>query len=123
MRHAGADVPPLVSSQLRQIEYLLRSIVKAICGQGASTEQRVLLRAMVCDYIPSPLRAFLALPENERQHESRGTQLLVEQLNTLEITARDLLDQVRSGAIDELSTYGRFLADKFDAPSLKLDGI
>ncbi len=123
MRRAGVGVPPLVSSHLRQIEDVLRSIISAVAEQGASTEQRVLLHAMVCDYVPTPLRTFLALTENERTQDSPGSGLLIEQLVTLEATAKDLLNQMRIGAISELSTYGLFLADKFDGPSLTLDGV
>jgi hypothetical protein len=123
IRRAGAELPPLVSSALRQIDDLLRTVIAAVAAQGASTEQRVLLNAMICDYIPSPLRSFLAIPPVDRAEGSRAAALLVDQLVTLEATIRDLLNQIRIGAIAELSTHGRFLADKFSAedPALHLN--
>lgn len=122
VRHAGAQLPGLISSQLRQVDDVLRTIVAAVADQGASTEQRVLLNAIICSYIPTPLHAFLALADGERGDRSRGTQLFAEQLTTLEAISRDLLNQVRVGAIAELSTHGRFLNDKFAPSSLTLDG-
>ncbi len=122
IRHAGAVLPPLLSSQLRQIDDLLRTVIEVVAAQNASTEQRVLLDAMISDYIPTPLRAYLAMTDTDRAEHSRATGLFVEQLTTLEATIKDLLNQIRTGAFAELSTHGRFLADKFAEPSLRLDG-
>jgi hypothetical protein len=118
---AGASIPTLISSRLGQIDDLLRVLIATVAAQGASTEQRVLLDAMIRDYLPTPLRAFLALPERDRADGSRATLLFAEQLGLLEETIHDMLNQVRTGAIAELSTHGRFLADKFAAPVLRLD--
>jgi hypothetical protein len=120
VRRAGRDIPTLLSSRLGQIDDLLREVVATIEAQDASTEQRVLLGAMVRDYIPTPLRAFLALPEGDRGDNSRATVLFADQLALLEETVRDLLNQIRIGAIAELSTHGRFLADKFQTPDPSL---
>ncbi|MDF2442956.1 MAG: hypothetical protein JWR01_1159 [Subtercola sp.] len=116
VRRAGRELPTVLSSRLGQIDDVLRDVVATIAAQGASTEQRVLLEAMVRDYIPTPLHAFLALPERDRTDGSAATALLADQLELLEGTVRDMLNQVRIGAIEELSTHGRFLADKFQAP-------
>ena len=115
-RRAGRELPAIVSSRLRQIDDLLRVVVATIAAQDASTEQRVLLEAMITDYISTPLRAFLALPASDRVDESRGTELFARQLELIEETIHDLLNQIRIGAIAELSTHGRFLADKFQTP-------
>ena len=52
--------------------------------------------------------------------DSRATGVLADQLALLEETVRDMLNQVRIGAIEELSTHGRFLADKFQTPDAGL---
>ena len=122
IRRAGAELPTSVSSQLRQIDDVLRPLVSHMSEQGASMEQQVLLNSIVCSYIPDPLRTYLALPDSARTEESRPTQLLAEQLATLEEIARDLANQVRIGAIAELSTHGRFLDDKFAPSTLRLEG-
>ncbi|MDP9998973.1 MULTISPECIES: hypothetical protein [Pseudarthrobacter] len=122
IRRAGAELPTSVSSQLRQIDDVLRPLVSHMSEQGASMEQQVLLNSIVCSYIPDPLRTYLALPDSARTEESRPTQLLAEQLATLEEIARDLANQVRIGAIAELSTHGRFLEDKFAPSALRLEG-
>lgn len=120
VRAAGRDLPPLISSRLRQIDDRLREVVATIAEQDASTEQRVLLAAMIGDYIPTPLRAYLALDDHDRTHDAEPTRLFSTQLGLLEETVRDLLNQVRIGAIAELSTHGRFLADKFAGPDAGL---
>jgi signal transduction histidine kinase len=120
VRAAGRELPTVLTSQLRQIDDLLREVVATIEAQDASTEQRVLLAAMIGDYIPTPLRAFLALPDADRADDSQATVVFSRQLRLLEETIRDLLNQVRIGAIAELSTHGRFLADKFTEPDAGL---
>ena len=118
---SGGALPTLLISRLAQIDDLLRTVIEMIAAQSASTEQRVLLDAMIRDYLPTPLRAYLALPERERRTSSPATLQFSGQLGILEETIRDLLNQIRIGAIAELSTHGRFLADKFAAPTLSLD--
>ncbi|MGA7204743.1 MAG: hypothetical protein WBX27_08955 [Specibacter sp.] len=113
VRRSGSQLPPLLTSQLRQLGDLMREAVTDIGIRGASTEQRVLLNAMICSYVPTPLQAYLSLPQAQHDEESRATFMLAEQLATLEETLRDLLNQIRIGAVEELSTHGRFLADKF----------
>ena len=120
VRLAGREIPPLLTSRLGHIDDLLREVIATIAAQDASTEQRVLLGAMVGDYIPTPLRAYLGLSEADRVDGSRATMQFSEQLGILEETIRDLLNQIRIGAIAELSTHGRFLADKFAAPDAGL---
>jgi len=122
VRSSARELPTLLSSRLAQIDDLLRVVIETIAAQNASTEQRVLLDAMIRDYLPTPLRAYLALPERERTNDSAATVQFSTQLGILEETISDLLNQIRIGASAELSTHGRFLADKFAAPSLTLDG-
>jgi len=122
VRSSARELPTLLSSRLAQIDDLLRVVIETITAQNASTEQRVLLDAMIRDYLPTPLRAYLALPERDRENDSPATLQFSGQLGLLEETIHDLLNQIRIGAIAELSTHGRFLADKFAAPSLTLDG-
>ena len=113
VRRSGSKLPPLPPSQLRQLGDLLREAVTDIGIRGCSTEQRVLLNAMICDYIPSPLQSYLSLPPAHHGDDTKSTFMFAEQLATLEETLADLLNQIRIGAVEELSTHGRFLADKF----------
>jgi hypothetical protein len=122
VRSGGSEIPTLLISRFAHIDDLLRTVIETVAAQGASTEQRVLLEAMIRDYLPTPLRAFLALPHDQRSTTSRATLQLSTQLGILEETINDLLNQIRIGAIAELSTHGRFLQDKFAAPTLTLDG-
>ncbi|MFQ4148066.1 hypothetical protein AAGW05_05105 [Arthrobacter sp. LAPM80] len=120
VRRSGSKLPPLLMSQLRHLGDLMRDAVADIAVRGCSTEQRVLLNAMICSYVPTPLQAYLALPAAHHDEESSATFLFAEQLATLEMTLADLLNQIRIGAVEELSTHGRFLADKFSAQDAAL---
>lgn len=120
VRRSGSQLPPLLTSQLRQLGDLMRDAVSDISLRGCSTEQRVLLNAMICSYVPTPLQAYLGLPSSHHDEESSATFMLAEQLATLEQTLADLLNQIRIGAVEELSTHGRFLADKFSAQDAAL---
>lgn len=123
VRHNGRVLVPVLWSQLRQIDDILRPLLAYIGAHGGSTEQRVLLNAMITDYLPTPLRTYASLPADAHRQSSKETRLMLEQLATLYTTAQDLNHQVRTGAVTELSVHGRFLQDKFDVGSLKLEGL
>lgn len=118
----GSALPPLVVSQVLQLVDILRALIGYIGQSGASTEQRVLLNAVVTDYLPSPLRSYLMLAPGSRKDDSADTTVLLEQLDMLHSTVRNLDNQVRTGAITELAVHGQFLRDKFDVDGLHLEG-
>ncbi|MCU1531152.1 MAG: hypothetical protein JWO49_723 [Arthrobacter sp.] len=118
----GAELPTVVVSQILQLVDVLRALIRYIERSGASTEQGVLLNAVITDYLPSPLRAYLMLGPSSRTDESAQTTALLEQLGTLYSTVQNLDNQVRTGAITELAVHGQFLKDKFDIDGLHLEG-
>ena len=118
----GAELPPLVVSQVLQLADILRALIGYIGRSGASTEQRVLLNAVITDYLPSPLRAYLMLAAGSRRDDSAETTGLLEQFDVLYSTVKNLDNQVRTGAITELAVHGQFLRDKFDIDGLHLEG-
>lgn len=118
----GAELPTLVVSQVLQLADILRALIGYIGRSGASTEQRVLLNAVITDYLPSPLRSYLMLAPGPRREDSAETTALLEQFDTLYSTVKNLDNQVRTGAITELAVHGQFLRDKFDIDGLHLEG-
>lgn len=118
----GAELPTVVVSQMLQLVDVLRALIRYIGRSGASTEQRVLLNAVITDYLPAPLRAYSMLAAGSRSDDSADTAVLLEQLDTLYSTAQNLDNQVRTGAITELAVHGQFLRDKFDIDGLHLEG-
>jgi hypothetical protein len=118
----GAQLPTVVVSQVLQLTDILRALIGYIGRSGASTEQRVLLNAVITDYLPSPLQAYLLLAAGSRQDDSADTRVLLEQFDTLYSTVKNLDNQVRTGAITELAVHGQFLRDKFDIDGLHLEG-
>lgn len=113
VRRSGSVLPTLLLSQLSQLCDLMGVALEDLTVRGGSTEQRVLLNAMMCSYIPEPLQAFLSLPPEYQNDGGKSAGMLEEQLATLYETLADLHNQIRIGAVEELSTHGRFLADKF----------
>ena len=118
----GAELPPLLGSQVLQLADILRALIGYIDRSGASTEQRVLLNAVITDYLPSPLRAYLMLSAGSRRDDSAETAVVLDQLDMLYSTVKNLDNQVRTGAITELAVHGQFLRDKFDVDGLHLEG-
>lgn len=118
----GAELPTAVLSQVLQLAGVLRALIRYIGQSGASTEQRVLLNAVITDYLPSPLRAYSMMTADSRRDDSADTTVLLEQLDTLYSTVQNLDNQVRTGAITELAVHGQFLRDKFDIEGLHLEG-
>lgn len=122
LRLNGAQLPTIAYSQFRQIDDLVATLIAHLQKFGASTEQSVLLGAIVSDYLRTSLDTYLMLPRASRREDSSESQVLLAQLATLHTTALDLDRQVRSGTATELAIHGRFLQDKFDLTSLHLGG-
>ncbi|PYY51064.1 hypothetical protein [Curtobacterium sp. MCBD17_023] len=112
VRAAGADLPTVVSSRVRHVEDLLRDAAGTVIARGASTEQRYLFQAVVDDYLPTPVRTYRSLPPSDRTPDSTATATLAGQLDVVAETVEDMHEQIRSGAIAELSSHGRFLRDR-----------
>ncbi|WP_426225108.1 hypothetical protein [Pseudarthrobacter sp. DSP2-3-2b1] len=121
VRTAGAELPTLIYSQFRQIDDLVAPLLAHMQKAEPSTEQVVLAGAIISDYMPTSLRTYLMLPKSSRLDGSRESNTLLAQLATLHSTALNLNQQVRSGAATELAIHGRFLQDKFDLGSLRLE--
>lgn len=122
LRRSGADIPTAAYSQFAQIADLLCALVEHAGKIGSTIEQRVLLAAMLADYLPTSLRTYLTLPAVNRALGSAETGLLLEQLATLHSTASTLESEIHNGSSTELAIHGRFLQDKFDLGSLLLEG-
>ena len=122
LRLNGAELPTVAYSQFRQIDDLLAVLIAHLQGSGVSTEQSILLGAIVGDYLPTSLQKYLMLGKSFRREGSPESHTLCAQLATLYSTALNLDNQVRSGAATELAIHGRFLQDKFDLGSLHLEG-
>jgi hypothetical protein len=119
----GAELPTVAYSQFRQIDDLLGVLIAHMQESGVSTEQSVLLGAIISDYLPTSLQKYLMLGKSSRHEGSPESRALYAQLATLHSTALSLDNQVQSGAATELAIHGRFLQDKFDLGSLHLEGI
>ncbi|OIH98670.1 MULTISPECIES: hypothetical protein [unclassified Curtobacterium] len=124
VRAAGAELPTVISSRVRHVEDQLRQVSRTVVAQGASTEQRYLFQAIVGDYVPTPVRTYRSLPPEDRTPDSATTRSLAAQLDVVAETVEDMHEQIRSGAIAELSAHGRFLQGRLGEgdPGLRLPG-
>lgn len=120
IRRSGSRLPTVLSSQLLQLADAMEDALTEVRITGSSTEQRVLLNAMICSYVPEPLQSYLSLPPVHHEEGSKTSGMFEEQLSTLFETLADLTNQIRIGAVEELSTHGRFLNDKFASQDQQL---
>ncbi|MFJ4264647.1 hypothetical protein ACIPYU_19580 [Paenarthrobacter nicotinovorans] len=118
----GSRLPTIVVSQVLCLVDTLQALHGYIRNTGAATEQLVLLAAIAGDYLPVPLRSYTLLGAPYRSEDSPETAVLLEQLETLRSTVKNLDNQVRTGAVTELAVHGQFLRDKFDIDGLHLEG-
>lgn len=112
-RKSSNDIPTAVYSKLRIIDDILRSLLRYIDVQGCSPEQEYLLNAMITDYIPTGLHAYLNLSPLDKGDNTSSALSLMRQYDILEDKARDLANMVRTGATAELSTQESFIDAKF----------
>jgi hypothetical protein len=86
-----------------------------------------LIRQTALDYLPSALNAYLTLPRAyaERRPVAGGRtphDVLLEQLDLMDTKMREAADAIVAHDSEKLLANGRFLADRFQASSLRLDG-
>ena len=86
-----------------------------------------LIRQTALDYLPEALNGYLRLPRAyaERRPVAAGRtphDVLLEQLDLLDTKMREAADAKLAHDSERLLANGRFLADRFQASSLRLEG-
>ena len=120
VRQANADggrLPPGAVPTVRDIDDVLRPLLRYIETQSASEEEMRHLSAIIRDYLPTALGDFTALPPQyaERAGVTGTTPSddLVRQLQLLDEGANELQDLVYTGDAAQLAIQARFLDAKF----------
>lgn len=86
-------------------------------------EDRYMLRETIARYLPETLANYLKLPPLYRRYHAvrdgkTAEALLGEQLGTLDVGLKDMMDRVFRAEAQDLLTQGRFLEGKFKRPDL-----
>ncbi|HSP38456.1 MAG TPA: hypothetical protein VLR26_11945 [Frankiaceae bacterium] len=120
VRQANADggrLPPGAVPTVRDIDDVLRPLLRYVETRSASDEEMRHLHSIISEYLPTALGDFMALPQQytERPGVTGTTPALdlVRQLALLDEGANDLQDLVYTGDAAQLAIQARFLDAKF----------
>lgn len=119
---SSGRIPDEAQSAVERIVALLADTLPRVAGGG---ESEVLVRRTATVYLPETIRAFLALPADWATGHvfadgSTASQILVQQLDTLETAATRMRDAAVEQDASALLVNGRFLSDRFAVSSLDL---
>ncbi len=113
----GGRLPPGAVPTVRDIDDVLRPLLRYIETRSASEEEMRHLTAIVRDYLPTALGDFTALPPQYAERPGvTGTSPaddLLRQLQFLDEGANELQDLVYTGDAAQLAIQARFLDAKF----------
>lgn len=122
-RSAGR-LPVEAVVRAREITDTVRDVIETSAEHELDIHAVVSINGIVGDYLPTTLRAYLALDPAivDRAAGSGRTPraALLEQLDALASSADDLLAAARSHDVDALFTQGNFLRTKFTRSDLDL---
>ncbi len=123
--NANAGKLPLAATpQARRITDTLRTAIATDSTRELDIHARVLISGMARDYLPTTINVFTGLDpataQSVRPSGQTPVESLLDQLDTLETSALDMLTAVRNNDADSLTTQGSFLHTKFTRSDLDL---
>lgn len=123
-RGAGRTLPIKALPMLADIEDELAPLLSHLEHHPPNAEEEFAVQAMLTDYLPSTLRAYIGLAPRMASVAGpdgrTAADQLLEQLGLLGQAARDLAAAIYSHDAQELATQGRFLSAKFQQSDLAL---
>jgi hypothetical protein len=123
-RRAGGTLPVEALPRLGQIEDILVPLIEYLIENPPSVDEEIAVEAMVTDYLPTTMRAYIALnrqvAETVRPDGRTAGDDLLDQLATLEGAAQELSLSVYAHDAEQLAVQGRFLTTKFNRSDLAL---
>lgn len=122
---AGGTMPEGGVPAVREVEDVLRPLLRYLRANPATESEMIPVRSMVRDYLPTTVDTFLALPPAfaaaHRNRQGRSpTEDLLEQLRLLGEGAREYATAIYAGDAQELTNQGKFLETKFTRSDLDL---
>lgn len=122
-KQAG-QLPTVAVVKARVLTDTLRQIVETSAVRELDVYAVLSLRGTLDDYLPTTLRRYLAVPEEQRNVPRAGgvtpTSSLLDQLDALQNAASLVLTASQNQDVDALMTQGSFLATKFSRSDLDL---
>lgn len=117
-------LPPEAVVIARRVLDVVREVIESASERDLDIRAVVSIRGLLEDYLPTTLRAYLAIdPEVVDVVRPSGrtpSQSLIEQLEVLWSSAMDLLEASRAHDADALLSQGSFLQTKFSGSDLDL---
>jgi hypothetical protein len=108
----------------RRVLDVVREVIETSAERDLDVHAVVSIRGMLEDYLPTTLRAYLAIDpsvvDQVRPSGRTPAQSFIEQLDVLWASAMDLLDAARAHDADALLSQGSFLRTKFSGSDLDL---
>lgn len=108
----------------RRVLDVIREVIETSSERELDVRAVVSIRGMLEDYLPTTLRAYLAIDPDVvdvvRPSGRTPAQSFIEQLDVLWSSAMDLLDAARAHDADALLSQGSFLQTKFSGSDLDL---
>jgi hypothetical protein len=108
----------------RRVLDVVREVVETSGEHELDVRAVVSIRGMLDDYLPTTLRAYLAIDPSQidvvRPSGRTPAQSFIEQLDVLWSSAMDLLDAIQAHDADALLSQGSFLRTKFSRSDLDL---
>ncbi|WP_277834441.1 hypothetical protein [Speluncibacter jeojiensis] len=118
-RHAGR-LPNDAVVAARAITDTLAAIVSTSANRDLDIHAVISVKAIATDYLPTTLRAYLALDTPSETDPDRVTSELRQQVESLWEAAEDVLAASVAQDVDALMTQGNFLRTKFTRSDLDL---
>ncbi len=121
MARAG-KVPPMVMARLKRVTNVVRQTVPRLDNLGGGSSSAYSVMATATDYLPGAVGGYLRLPRDwaDSRPVDRGKTsllILIDQLDLLGATMDKIFDAVCRADAEALVVHGRFLQEKFGAPS------
>ncbi len=125
VNRAGGRMPEGGVPAVREVEDVLRPLLRYLRANPATEAEMLGVRAIVTDYLPTTVQTFLALPADfAAGHRNRlgrtPAEELIEQLALLVDGAREYATAIYAGDAQNLTNQGRFLQAKFTRSELDL---
>jgi hypothetical protein len=122
VRMSRSRMPPDIQAKIAEIRQEVLDLLPSLSAFPAGSQDLYVIQRTATDYLPSTLRAYLALPESYAttrvlQGGKTPQQLLREQLQLLDEKLDEITDAVHQHDTDRLLANGRFLEERFGKDS------
>jgi hypothetical protein len=122
VRMSRTRMPPDIQAKIAEIRQEVLDLLPSLSAFPAGSQDLYVIQRTATDYLPSTLRAYLALPERYAttrvlQGGKTPQQLLREQVQLLDEKLDEIADAVHQHDTDRLLANGRFLEERFGKDS------